>query len=313
MSTSRALVSLITGLDTTFRTDHLKLCCLWYDEVLLETLREGDEKDLIQQLVENEENASRTAKQLSDAIVPLHARVRHDPLGDFIKEGPRGYPRWGKEQEHYDYPEPEDAEQYAHNQLLRFIEAERGVPDLGWDIESAEGRARVAVDAVLLWQRVNGELPCMLQAREDEKVAMAAVQEFQSKGSEPVSPVRLLELAIPSLTEVSWDEVLKLRDSRNVSLLRDKIKEAIDQAGTDLDRAKKILDDFERDAVESIVELGRPNVKKVAIESVLSNIPGALVNPYSVFAGARDARCGQEAGRIWMVVPVAGHQERHPA
>ncbi len=288
MSTSRALVSFMTGLEETFRTDHLKLCCLWYDEVLFETLREDDEKNLIQRLVENEENASRTAEELSDAIVPLRARVRHDLLGD-VKEPLRGYPRWGKQQEHYDYPEPEDAEQYAHNQLLRFIEAEHGVPEFtGWEVEQAEGRARVAVDAVLLWQRVNGELPCMLQARQDEKIAMTAVQEFQSKGSEPVSPIRLLEQAIPSLKEVSWDKVLKLRDSKGVNLLRDKIREAVEQAGTDLDRAKKILDDFERDAIEAIVEIGRPNVKKVAIESVLSNIPGALVNPYSVFAGGRD-------------------------
>ena len=39
-----------------------------------------------------------------------------------------------------------------------------------------------------------------------------------------------------------------------------------------------------------MLERSRPRVKRVAIESILANLPGMAVNPFSLFFGVRDIR-----------------------
>ena len=59
-------------------------------------------------------------------------------------------------------------------------------------------------------------------------------------------------------------------------------------ADGDLNQAKVLFYQSERDAVNSIIDSSRPNTIRVAIESILANIPGIAVNPFSVFFGLRD-------------------------
>lgn len=292
MTTSRALVSNWTAItDDAFRSDHLKLCYLWYDEVLFETIGTYDEARFFECLVGDENNATKTIKELTDIILPLSSRVSRDLIGDVLESEPRGYPRWcSKDYKNYTYPDPENAEQYAHNRLLQSIEAEHGVAHFEnvYDIEQAEGRARVAVDAVQLWERVNAEVPCMLQANKDEKLAMTAAQQFSSGMSQSPTPFSLFEIAIPSLFTVSWREIVRFRCDGGLNSLRRKIGDAVQQASTDLNAAKKLFDELEKNAIDNIVEKGRPKVKKVAIESILANIPGMAVNPFGIFFSVRD-------------------------
>lgn len=51
---------------------------------------------------------------------------------------------------------------------------------------------------------------------------------------------------------------------------------------------RNCLTNLKKNAIDSIVEKGRPKVKRVAIESILANIPGMAVNPFSIFFGIRD-------------------------
>tara|TARA_R110000850_G_scaffold277143_1_gene423522 strand:+ start:10265 stop:11224 length:960 start_codon:yes stop_codon:yes gene_type:complete len=319
MNTSRALVSHLTSImDEDFRADHLKLCFLWYDEVIIETIGKYDEKRFIDRLLQTECPPRALSHVLSDVIRPLDKQLQEHITGDLLSQVQRGYPRWGANHENYTYPEPENAEQYAHNHLLGLIAQEHGVTkfDDGYDVEHAEGRARVAVDAVVLWEGVNAELPCMFQANQDEKSAMTAAKQFISGSSIQNAPFSLFEVAIPSLRDVTWSDVVQFRMNGSLKSLRDKIAQSVASAGADLEAAKSLFDSSEQEAIDAMVEIGRPKVKRVAIESILANLPGMVVNPFSLFFGIRDIAAtykrNQENGWLYLlrdIKKVAGERE----
>jgi hypothetical protein len=291
VSTSRALASFFTcATDDQFRTDHLKLSVLWYDEVLFENIGAFDQARFLERIVGEEKNAVSSIKILSDLVVPLDKRVNHDVLEYLRRTAEPGYPRWGKENENYTYPAPENAEQYAHNQLLAKFAEDHGVKRFaGGDVEQAEGRARVAVDAVRLWNHVNRELDCVLQASSDERLVMTFAQKFAAESEHPPEPIKLFELAVPSLSSVPWSRIIELRNSDSLDALRSKIAAAVEQAGNSLEAAKRSFAELERGLIDEIIESGRPNVKKVAFEGLVSNIPGLPFNPAGAYFGVRDS------------------------
>jgi hypothetical protein len=291
VSTARALASFVTcATDERFRTDHLKLCVLWYDEVIFENLGAFDQGRFLEGLVGEEKHARSTIKALSDLVLPLDKRTSPDVIEHVRKTAPPGYPRWGDKYQNYTYPDPENAEEYAHNQLLAQIASEYGVEQFtGLDVEQAEGRARVAVDAVRLWDHVNHEFPCMLQANPDEKLAMTSAQRFAAQAEQAPTPVRLFELAIPSLSSVPWHRIIEFRRNHSLGTLRLTIAKAVERAGESVDDAKQAFDEVEKGVMNDIVESARPKVKKVAVEALLANIPGLPVNPASVYFGLRDS------------------------
>lgn len=319
MNTSRALVSHWTSVtDKDFRADHLKLCFLWYDEVVIETIGNYDEKQFIEGLLQVEHDQRALSHALSDVIRPLDKQLQQHITGDWRSREQRGYPRWGDNYENYTYPEPENAEQYAHNYLLGLIAKEYGVKqfDDGYDIEQAEGRARVSVDAVTLWEGVNAELPCMFQANQDEKSAMTAAKQFVSGSSTQDAPFSLFEVAIPSLQDVTWSNVVQFRKNGSLKSLRNKISQSVVSAGADLEAAKSLFDRSEQEAIDAMLENGRPRVKRVAIESILANLPGMAVNPFSLFFGIRDTAAArkrnQENGWLYLlrdIKKVAGEKK----
>lgn len=291
MITPRALVSSITSMiDDDFRADHLKLCFLWYDEVLIETIGKFDDRRYFEQLLEGESNIKKTAHALSDVITPLNKRVSKETVGDVLARMGQGYPRWGQQCENYTYPSPENGEQFAHNQLLAHIANAHGLKKFEdeYEIQQAEGRARVAIDAVSLWERVNSELPCMLQTNGDEKIAMLSAQQYADSSPNPASPLSIFSAEIPSLRNVTWEQIVQFRKNGNLKSLREKFATSFELGAGDLEKSRFIFDQSERDAIESIVVGGRPNFKKVAIEAILANIPGFTFNPFSVFFGFRD-------------------------
>ncbi|EMI53673.1 hypothetical protein [Rhodopirellula sallentina] len=299
MSTSRALSSFVTfATDEQFRKDHLKFCALWYDEVLYETIGKFNQDKFIDSLVENEKISRKFIRELSDLFVPLAARVEADVIEELRNSEPHGYPRWGEKHENYNYPEPESAEEFAHNCLLERIASQHGVDRItGHAIEHAEGRARVAVNAVRTWQLVNREIPCMLQANPDEKLAMTAVRKYGAGNEEVTPPIELLEASVPSLSAVPWSQVLQFRRDGSLESLRSKISEAMQLAGKNIDAAKRVLADLESTTIDQIVDSARPNPRKVIIESAAANVPGWLFNPASLSIAMRDVSASQKNQR----------------
>ncbi len=291
MSVNRALISSWTGSQKPFRDDHVKLCFLWYDEVIFETLR--DDEDIHKNILGLENLDRNDFYYFTDVILPFEKISSSGLVAETRKLDLRGYPRLCTEDGiNYTYPNPRNAEEYAHNKLIKRIEIEKGVEKFyDNDVEFFEGRARVAVDAVLLWEKLNSEVTCMLQASDDEKIAMAAALEYNSVGFKQIEPFLLFESSVPSLERVPWREILKLRKKGNFDSLREKLAQIVTEPQDDLDKAQSELTALENQAVCEILEQYRPNVRKVSIESMLANVPGVpILNPASLFFGLRDVK-----------------------
>jgi hypothetical protein len=288
----RALVSSATSMvDEDLREDHLKLCFLWYDEVLIETIGAYDERRFFEGLLGAERTQAKLAHALSDVIVPLDRRVSQDVIGDLMTRSGPGYPRWGKDYENYTYPDPENGAQYAHNMLLEHLATERGLARFndGYDVQMAEGAAGSAVDAVLLWERVNAEMPCVLQTNACERIALTSAQAFSAGSDVSSGPFKLFNAEIPSLRHVSWSQIVAFRKDGSLRSLREKFSSSFEAAGGDAEQTAVLFDQSEQDALDAIVDGSRTNTKQVVIESIVANVPGLPVNPVSVMLGLRDA------------------------
>jgi hypothetical protein len=62
----------------------------------------------------------------------------------------------------------------------------------------------------------------------------------------------------------------------------------MDRAGSDLDKARSLLRELEIEALDLIVEKGRPKVTRIVVESVVSNLPIPWINPFSLYFDGRD-------------------------
>lgn len=276
-----------------FSDDHMKLCFLWYDEVLYETLGKTSEEEWLSRLAKDSLSASEIY-DLSDVIIPVDKRISLELSKKLKAFDLRGYPRWGSNHENFTYPNPESAEEYAHNMLLRRIEKEWGKLD-GLGVEHAEGRARVAVDAVSMWKNVNREIPCMLQSTDDEKLAMSAASAFGAPDQPYREPFRLFEMSVPSLSNVPWKKIVSIKRKGKFDRLRDKLKSITTSLNGPLSDAQEELKKAEDEAMNEIVDQFRPNIKPVIAEALWSNIPNVpFLNPVSTYFGVKNIRVEQE-------------------
>lgn len=173
--------------------------------------------------------------------------------------------------------------------LLQKIEREFGVANFhGIDVERAEGRARVAVDAVGLWTVVNVECPCMLQATEDEKLALDSALMHVANSEVMPTGLELFKVSVPSMRDVPWTEVIKLKRQSPASYLRRKLGEVMLGASRDVMSAKADLQRLEFEAMEEIVERFRPEFKTVLAETLWASISTPFPNPVNAFLHWRE-------------------------
>ncbi len=256
----------------------MKLCFLWFDEILFEDLGRISREQFLKGLEGFEELPFREQGLLLEAVTPVSERIKIDWMADFKDEERllkrHRYPRWGEQGENYDYPEPETPEQAAHNALLRKIEAEHAVNRFtdGYDIMQAEGRAGAAVGAVSFWRQLSGQLPCVFQARRDEQDAIASMNAFTWTGPLPI-PFTLFQATVPSLAHLSWKEVTALKARDTFSSLRSKLEDLYAAAHGDLSRAVSDLKAAEERATGEILEIHLPKPGKAFAEGILSICP----------------------------------------
>ncbi len=292
MEKIRALVSHWASLGSEFSNDHLKLCFLWYDEVIIETIVPNEKGFFFSKYIDQSSFSKKELMVFTDIVLPLEERVPKNLLKDFYKSKEPGYPRWGKNCENYTYPNPMNAHQYAHNALIAHIQNEWGIKKTDrHNVEHVEGAARVAVESVRLWDSINKDIPCMLQANNNEKIAMVAARRFNYNDTVEVEPFKLFERIVPSLATVPWGDIIRLKEKGDFDNLRKKVAEVISGSSCDINDAQHELSRLEEKATSEIIEKYRPNVNKITIESAISNIPCIpILNPVSAFFGARDIR-----------------------
>ena len=285
MKANRTLVSCWTSLDRDFCEDQLKLCFIWYDEILVEPILKDSIDPFINRLLGEERPDKRTAYALTDVLKPLdprHGRIVSEALGHY-------YPRWGENQQNCTYPEPACAEEHAHNVVLAQLAVDHGVTRIpGGAVESAEGQARSAVAAAALWRNVNTILPCMLQAASYEKVAMEALATFNSMAQPADVAATVLQISVPSLRRVSWKDVVHLRQSRHLASLRAQIGRVAAATGDDLESAITMFRALEKDAMDEVLEFAEPKFSGVAIESLATLMPSKIATARGALKAGRD-------------------------
>jgi len=263
--------------------EQLKHLFLWFDEVIFEDIGGNDRKRFLDRHINFGSLKFLDRNLLSDSFIPVREAVKLDWDERFRSSLLRGYPRWGEETTEYHYPNPQSPSEMAHNALLKRIEGEHGVVSFedGYAIEQAEGRARVAVDAVSLWREVANQLPCVLNATPDEEVAIKVFRESHVDTG-PLPPGEVLSGSLPNLSLLDWSTILQIKRSDGLAALKKKAKEAIAVSGENLQRARREFEDAERDVYEDIIDRSRPRPGRALIEGVLGNIPMGLLNPFSI-------------------------------
>ena len=105
-----------------FRNARMKLCFLWFDEIVFEDIGLHNREAFLSGIDGFSALEQRRKSLLLEAVSPLSERLRIDWKANRLERMHRGYPRWGPDYRNYDYREPETADQFAHNALLRKIE-----------------------------------------------------------------------------------------------------------------------------------------------------------------------------------------------
>ena len=288
MTSHSTFVSSYGMVSESFKTDRLKLCFLWFDEILFEDLGRISREKFLEGIEGFEGFTSRQKGIFLETVSPVSECVEIDWMADFKDQARlmerHGFPRWGANHENYDYPAPETPEQAAHNALLRKIEAEHGVArfDDGYDIQQAEGRAGSAVNAVRRWREIAEQRPCVFQARRDEQDAMSVMSSF-GRIENIQTPFTLFEATIPSLAHLEWTDIATLKINDTFRSLRSKFQDVYSANDGQLGAAVLALKEAEAQATDAIIDMSRPRPGKAMIEGILSNLPFPSVNPFSIF------------------------------
>lgn len=272
-----------------FTQDHLKLCFLWYDEVLLELIKGNDFDDWLERLTRRDPVSREERHILSDVMVPLKSRVSKD-VTDRYRFNYCGSPPPVKDWRDYLHKEPTCAEQYAHNALLTQLSNE-------WDLSTpgmagwAEGLTQAAVSAVRLWRDAGVEYLSQLQATPQERIVMNAISQYELGPEIPVKPFDVFEARMPELANVPWSDIVGIKRRGDFDRLRKELTKLVRAPDITFDDARARLAEAEREATEEIIEKYRPNLKRVAGEALCSTIPtGSVTNPFGLYFSFKGVR-----------------------
>ena len=89
---------------------------------------------------------------------------------------------------------------------------------------------------------------------------------------------------MPNFEELSWDQILELREDKYIKEFRQKIFSCNGQCGS----IDEIIASDLNHSLWQLAEQCKPNMKKTIIEVVLSNLPSpTFLNPFGLYFGAK--------------------------
>lgn len=92
------------------------------------------------------------------------------------------------------------------------------------------------------------------------------------------------DLVIPNFEELSWDQILELREDKYIKEFRDKILSCNGEGGSIDEIIAKDLNN----SLWQLADQCKPNMKKTILEVLLSNLPSpTIVNPFGLYYGAK--------------------------
>lgn len=286
MTKNVTLISDLKLYDEKFISDHLKLCVLWYDEVLLEDIWGMNITDHLLGLNKKD------LFYLTDILLPLKSRVPISIINDYKRNCAmlNYYPRWERDGKLYNtYLRPKTAHEYAYNRIINRLRKQYGYNDYIYHMEFLEGHALATVKSVKLWEIVNLEIPCMLQTDEYGQIALNATMLYNNL--ETVEEAfTLFKLSVPDLTRVPWTKIIELRKKGGFSVLREKLGCILQDSSYNIKNAQRELHTIEQEAINEIIDEYKPKLKRVSIESLVGNIPMPFINPVSILLGAKNIK-----------------------
>jgi len=100
-----------------------------------------------------------------------------------------------------------------------------------------------------------------------------------STGIEPTSLLFSTDIVIPNFEDLTWDQILELREDRNIKAFRNKAF-SYKSEGESIDKL------INKDLIAGLWEIAEeyePDMKKTIIEAVMSNLPiPSPINPFSI-------------------------------
>ncbi len=282
-----------------------KLNILWFDNLIIEDV---NGRHYLHKIIDSGHIPSHYKSFIDDFVIPVSqidgGKVREEYHGFSFE----GYPRWedaGKL--HYKYPDPENPYQAAHNALLSYHENRCGVQqfDNGYDIEQAEGSAKFSVDNIRLWALVNKNIPCCMTCDIRGKIAINEMINFASGKHESFPESDLIEFVgatvLPDVSQLSWKELLEVKRSGDFRFIVDKITELYSEI-QDFDGVIKNLSDDVKQVSRKIIIRAKPKPIRSLMELIVTNIPGAMFNPYGVFVGYKKflSECREASDNQWI-------------
>ncbi|WP_163836994.1 hypothetical protein [Spartinivicinus ruber] len=104
------------------------------------------------------------------------------------------------------------------------------------------------------------------------------------------------EILIPNFSELTWDQILELREDRNIKNFRDKFF-SLDRIDTSIDNT---LRDELNKSLWDIAKSCKSSIFKVTLMSVLSNIPLPIpFNPFGIYSAGRDISKQVKINNSW--------------
>ena len=282
------LVSFFAQVDDDFRSREAKQAYLWFDRVFLDEIGSQSFEHRVGNILQHAELSVSAYDDIRDVFRPLKEAIGAENVKAVraMKLERSGYPRWGTDHVRYDYPDPATPYEAAHNAVLRHLESEVNGGELfaGYDVEQAEGSAKVAADSVELWNFVKQFQDCSLHCDRREKVALGAAASFLIPGGAVGGSKTLFEIVFPDLETLPWRDVVRLRRSGALKRLRS----VVATADGDVEFARRSLEAFEDAELEELFEGARPRVLRTSVEAILSNTPiQLLLSPLSVGLGMK--------------------------
>lgn len=138
------------------------------------------------------------------------------------------------------------------------------------------------------WKQLNSIEQCAFIGEPYEsKILQSAYIEPRNRLNTNIAET--VDLVFPSVSELSWDEVLDLRNHRFIDSFRKTINDLLVQLDCgDQNTVREVVDELVNKSIKEVFSLTSPSIKKQIIKGILSNIPLNIPNPVSIASSLSD-------------------------
>jgi hypothetical protein len=275
------------------------LSLLLFDKVVAETHSDDDVPGMVRNFVEQGKLTKAASRTLLQLIVPIQRLLPNFSISDLLRT-------------------PEDCflDAMVEHHLDSEYEAKgQTPPPLGPERTLADMRYGLTVAAFENWFALSRQMVCLfIPNAYEEDMLNDFLHYLNSSGSKPAECVfpkfkSVLSRLLPTVDDLSVDEVLALRRHEYFASFRRKTRYVVDRlASADgEDEANRIIKEEEQKDIRMILDLFKPRPIRSLLRAIIGNIPlpSVVVNPVSlvdtVTTIRREFTAAREVGWLYFV------------